>query len=183
MAYSKKQTVNNKNIPYCLTAAGLFICLKLGYTLADQDDLVFLLKPIDQLVELVTDSPSVYLAETGYYHEKLNIVIDKSCSGFNFLILCFLSFIYLIIKYLNRPLHKITAFPIAFICAYALTLFVNTSRILASIIIQNQTKDLILSRQHLLHEAIGIITNLSFLVLAYYLIEKLLMQKFHAKPA
>ena len=107
----------NKNIPYYLVAVGLFILLKFGYTVADNNDLAFLLKPTNKLVGVLTGSHSVYLANNGYYYEKLNILIEKSCSGFNFWLLCFLLFTYLLIKYLDKPLHKIIAIPTALLTA------------------------------------------------------------------
>ena len=167
----------NKNIPYYLTVVGLFIILKFCYTLADNDDLSFLIKPTDKLVGLLMGSHSVYLSESGYYHENLNIIIDKSCAGFNFWVLCFLLLSYLTVRYFEKPLNKILTIPTALIGAYLLTIFVNTSRIFASIVVQTQTKNILQNHQHILHEAIGIITNLTFLILAYMLIEKLLIHK------
>ena len=169
----------NKNIPYYLTAVGLFILLKFSFKLADNNDLIFLLKPTDKLVGLLTGSHSGYLSDSGYYHEHLNIIIDKSCSGFNFWILCFLLFTYLTVKHFDKSLHKFLTIPTALIGAYLLTIFVNTSRIFASIIVQTQTKNIFLNQQLLIHEAVGIITNLTFLILAYILIEKLLNHKRH----
>lgn len=169
----------NKNIPYYLIAAGLFVLLKFGYTLADNNDLTFLLKPTDKLVGLLTGSKSVYLSESGYLHEHLNIIIDKSCSGFNFWVLCFLLFTYLIVKHHNQPIHKFLSVPIALMGAYLLTLFVNTSRIFASIVVQNQARSFFLNQQQIVHEAIGIITNLTFLILAYLLVDKILTHKRH----
>ena len=69
----------NRNIPYYLTAAGLFVLLKIGYTFVGNNDLTFLLKPTDKLVELLTGSRAVYTTENGYFHSALNIVIEKSC--------------------------------------------------------------------------------------------------------
>ena len=169
----------NRNILYYFTAIGIFILLKLGYIFADNNSLGFLLKPTDKLVGLLTNSQSVYLGSNGYYHDKLNILIDKSCSGFNFWILCFLVFTFLTIKYLRKPLHKLLSIPVALFGAWLLTIFVNTSRIYASIIIQNHSKNILANQQHVVHEAIGIITNLSFLILAFYLVEKLLIHKMH----
>lgn len=169
----------NKNTPYYLTAIGLFILMKFAFTLADNNDLTFLIKPTDKLVGLLTGSHSVFFSDKGYYHEHLNIIIDKSCSGFNFWILCFLLFTYLTVKHFDNSLHKFLAIPTALIGAYLLTIFVNTSRIFASIVVQTQTKNLFINQQHIIHEAIGIITNLTFLILAYVLIEKLLIHKPH----
>lgn len=162
-----------------MTAVGLFILLKFGFTLADNNDLTFIIKPTDKLVGLLTGSHSVYLSESGYYHEHLNIIIDKSCSGFNFLILCFLLFTYLTVKHFDKALSKILTVPTALIGAYLLTIFVNTSRIIASIVVQTQTKNIFLNQQYIIHEAIGIITNLSFLILAYILLDKFLINKRH----
>lgn len=174
----------NKNIPYYLTAVGLFILLKFGFTLADNNDLTFLLIPTDKLVGLLTGSHSVYLSDSGYFHEHLNIIIDKSCSGFNFWILSFLLFTFLTLKHFGRTLNKILIIPTALIVAYLLTIFVNTSRIFASIVLQTQVKNFFMHQQHIVHEAIGIVTNLTFLILAYILIEKLLIHKrYNAKFA
>lgn len=172
-----KPVQRNNNIPYYLTAIGIFILLKFGFTLADNDNLTFLLKPIDKLVGLLTGSPSVYFSESGYHHYDLNILIDKSCSGFNFWILCFLMFSYLVVKHFDKPLYKILTIPFALTFAYLLTVFVNTSRIFISIVVQQQNKNFLQHNQHLLHEAVGIVTNLLFLILTYYLIEKLLIHK------
>lgn len=166
-----------KNIPYFFTAIGLFILLKFGFTLAENNDLIFLLKPTDKLVGFLTGSKSIFITGSGYFHEHLNIIIDKSCSGFNFCILCFLLFTFLTVKYFDKTLNKILTIPAALIGAYLLTIFVNSFRIFTSIVVQTQTKDILLYQQHILHEAIGVITNLTFLILAYVLIEKLLIHK------
>ena len=173
----------NRNIPYYLTSVGLFVLLKVGFTFADNNDLAFLLKPTDKFVGLLTGSQSVFLAKDGFFYEKMNVVIDKSCSGFNFWILCFLVFTYLGLKYFDKHLHKILTIPTALFCAYLLTIFANVSRIFTSIIVQNQTVNIFPNQQYLIHEAVGITTYFSFLVLVYYLIEKFLKHKKYAKLA
>ena len=140
-----------------------------------------MLKPTDKFVGALTGSQSVYFADDGFFHEKINIVIDKSCSGFNFWILCFLVFTYLGLKYFDKHLHKILTIPTALFCAYLLTVFANVSRIFVSIIAQNQTGNIFPNQQYIIHEAIGITTYFSFLVLVYYLIEKLLKNIKYAK--
>lgn len=168
--------LTKKNLPYYLTAFGIFILLKFGFTLTDTEDLAFLLKPTDKLVALLTGSHAVYNPSKGYYHANINVLIDKSCSGFNFWILSFLIFIYLTIKYVDTTLFKIISFPVTLVGSYLLTIVVNTSRIFTSIVIQNQTRNMI-EQQHFIHESIGIITNVSFLVLCYVLTEKYLTKK------
>jgi len=173
----------NRNIPYYLAAVVLFVLLKVGYTFADNNDLIFLLKPTDKIIGLLIGSQSVYIVDYGFFHEKMNIVIEKSCSGFNFWILSFLVFAYLGFKYFDKRSHKILTIPTALLGAYLLTVFANASRIVASIIVQNQTSNFFPNQQYIVHEAVGITTYFSFLVLVYILIENLLKHKNYAKLA
>ena len=170
-----------KNIPYYVVAILLFVLLKFGYTLADYNDLAFLLKPTAKLVELLTGSQPVYLSDNGYFYDQLNILIGKSCSGFNFWILSFLVFSYLGLKYFDKHLLKILMLPTALVCAYLLTVLSNTSRIFASVVVRNQTIIIFPDKQYLIHEIVGIITNLTFLILTYCLIEFLLKRRYNAK--
>lgn len=168
----------NKNLLYYLTAIGIFILLKYGYTIANNNDLIFLLKPTNILVGLLTGTKSVYSTGNGYFHQELNILIDKSCSGFNFWLLSFLMLTFLLLKYFKNNLHKVIIIPFTLMVAYLVTIFVNASRIFVSIIIQNQSDNFISEKyQLILHESIGIITNLVFLIVVYYLTEKFLINK------
>ncbi len=171
-----------KTIYYLLTAI-IFITLKFTYTVANSNHLNFLLKPTNKLIEFLTGSNSIYFIDKGYYYESLNIMIDKSCSGFNFLLLSFALFMYLIVKSSDKHLYNIIGFPIALAVAYLLTIFVNASRIFASIVIQSHTDTIFYNQKHLIHEAIGITTNLTFLILAYCLINKLIQNNHLAKSA
>ncbi len=162
-----------KNTQFYIFTGIIFILFKFGFTFSDNDDLQFLLNPTNKLVEIFTGSQSVYISEKGYCHETLNIVINKSCSGFNFWLISFMAFAYLTVTRSVNSMQKSISIPAALIFAYFFSIFTNSSRIFASIIVQNATAKIVMQQQ-LLHETIGIITNLSFLVLTYYLIDKLL---------
>ena len=164
-----------KNIPYYLTAIGLFILLKLGYTMAGTDDLIFLLSLTDKIVELSTGSQSVFIQGSGYFHQQLNILIDKSCSGFNFWLLCFLMLTFLTLKYSDNKAGKVSAVVSSFIGAYVLTILVNSARICTLIIIQNQNFPL--TKHPIVHESVGITTNLTFLILIYLSVERVLINR------
>ena len=169
----------NKNILFYLTTIGFFILLKFCYTFADNDDLVFLLKPTDKILRLLTGSHSVYFSDKGYYHDNLNILIEKSCSGFNFMLICFGMLTFLFLKYANKIFFKYLTIPFAFFVSYFLTIFVNASRIFVSIIMQQQANNFLPYKPHLiLHEIIGVITNLTFLILIYIVSEKFLTNKY-----
>lgn len=164
-----------KNIVYYLTAIGLFILLKFVFVNADNNDLTFLLSPTNTIVELLTGSQSVFVQENGYFYKQLNIFIDKSCSGFNFWLLCFIMLTFLSIKYFDSNKGKTLALILSFISAYFITILVNSSRIFASVIIQNQYYSFF--KQSIVHESIGIVINLTFLILIYLIVEGYLIRK------
>ncbi|PKV49847.1 exosortase K [Aquimarina sp. MAR_2010_214] len=172
-------SVANKNNLYFIISIVIFLLLKLGYKFSDITTLGFLLKPTNKFVEILMNSNSVFIKTIGHYHSSLNIVIDKSCSGFNFWILSFVMISFLLLKHLNTHFLKIISIPISMVYAYVVTIFVNTSRIFVSIIIQQQTNNLVKGQQHIIHETVGVITNLSFLILIYYFTKKLTLKHLH----
>ena len=91
---------------------------------------------------------------------------------------------FLFLKYANKTIFKFLSIPVALIASYLLTIFVNASRIFVSIIMQQQANNFLPVRPHLiLHEIVGIITNLTFLILIYIVSEKVLTNKYkNAKP-
>lgn len=164
--------IKNNNIPYYLVVIILFILFKFGFRLATNNSLLLLLKPTDYLVGILIGSKSVYFANSGYYHNQLNFLIDKSCSGFNFMLLSFLMLTLLGLKHFDSNVKKVITIPVAIITAYLLTIFANTSRIFSSIVVQNHTNNSLVNYQNIIHESIGITIYLTFLVLTYFLVDK-----------
>ncbi len=167
----------NKNIPYYIISFILFIVLKVGYRYAGTEHLDFLLNPTNKVVALLTGLPSTYTHNSGYFYEQLNVVIDKSCSGYNYWLLCFLMLTFLLLKYTTTSLQKVSALCISILGAYVLTIGVNSARIFTSITIQSQDLSFLKIDPELIHQAIGITTNLTFLVLIYLSIERVLIHK------
>lgn len=154
------------HIPYYIIAFALFILLKFIYASANNNDVFFLTKPLDSIISFVLDSNSVYFEDIGFYHKTLNITIDKSCSGFNFLLLAFLTSYFSSLKVLKSHFLKIIGIPIALFVSYFFTLLVNASRILTSILIENKTN----LNYSWLHEAQGTFIYVSFLIILYLFI-------------
>ncbi len=171
---SNRKVMKNNNIPFYALAIGIFILLKYTFKYADNNDLFFILKPTDKVIELITNTQSTFNINTGFYHEKLNIIIDRSCSGFNFLTLNFLILSYLGLNFCRTSTAKLIVFPSALLLSYLFTIFVNAARIFVSIVVYNLSKNILNDQQHLIHEAVGIITDLSFLIFIYVIIVKLL---------
>lgn len=172
---------STNNIPYYFSLVGLFILMKFLFSVANTDDLAFLLYPTNKLIEILTNSNSFYDVNLGHYHSHLNILINKSCSGSNFWIICLLMLSFLALNFFKSNPYKILSLIAAIAISYLITIFVNTSRIFVSVTLEKQLNPFLNIDNHLVHEAIGITTNLSFLILTYYIIEKLINKYFYEK--
>lgn len=164
---------NNKNIIQFSLVAIIFIALKFLFKSFDNEQLYFLLKPTNSLVEIMNNSHSVFVKEVGFYHEDLKICINKSCSGYNFWLLTFLLTCFLLIKKIGR----FFVISLSLVLSYFFTIFVNASRIFASILLQKKTNFLQFIDSKILHESIGVFVNLFFLILMYLLLENILSKK------
>lgn len=158
------------NFLYYGVAIALFLGLKFLYTTASSNQVYFLIKPIDGIVSFFTNSVSHYHESDGFYHEKFNITIDKSCSGFNFLLMCFVILYTSLLRILKRNWHKLVVIPLTFLIAYLFTLFVNTSRILVAIFIEGNFN----LHFSWMHQAQGVFIYLSFLIALYLFVNFLI---------
>ncbi len=168
----------NKNLGYYLFAIGVFVLLKFWFGTFENDKLTFLLKPTNAIIELVTGTSAEYSSESGFYYHNFNFVIDKSCSGYNFLLLCFLMLYFQIIRYVKRHKYKFLLSFGCFALAYVLTILINSSRILISVVFQNASFAALNIDPGIIHESIGVVTYLSFLLITYVVIEKILNKKY-----
>jgi exosortase K len=163
-----------KNSIYYGIAILLFVLLKFAHSQANTAQLDVLLNPTSRIISFLTGFQMVHIPESGYYFEQLDVLINKSCSGFNFWVLCSTMLIFLMISFWKTSIQKIMAMCGAFMMAYLLTILVNSSRIFASILIQSQELFLHNINPKIIHEAIGIANNLISLILIYLLAERLL---------
>lgn len=190
-----KKGTSTADLPYYGIIALIFIGAKLIYPYLTIDNLYFLLTPISYLVAFFTDTEMSFSVESGYYFPLLNIVIDKSCSGFNFWLIAFVVFSFMMINSKNSNLsfgrrvvpevsghsgtsesHKIIGIVKAIMMAYILTIIANTSRIV-SIIKMNNIFPTWNEQYEWLHAAQGTFVYLFFLI-GFYLF---LNQKLNAE--
>ncbi|WP_378183276.1 exosortase K [Aquimarina sp. SS2-1] len=164
----------SKNSYYYIFGIFLFVLLKFGFRQSNLQDLTFLIKPTDSLISIITGSTSVYLENIGYYHQKLDIIIDKSCAGFNLWTILFLLILYPLITYVNSHSIKVIMMPIVLLLSLVITILVNTSRIFVSIVLQNKLSEILHLQTDLIHEGLGILINLSFLILTYLIIDTII---------
>jgi len=177
--------INPKNIPFYLICILIFLILKFGFTRATHSNLKFLLAPTSKIVETATGTDSEFIDGSGYFNQKLNIIIDKSCSGFNFLVLCFISLSFTAFKYLKTNIRKLFAIIFLLIASWFITIFVNASRILFSVFVHNQGFVGSNNNAEWMHQAEGVFVYLFFLILIHLIFNYLLNKIFkkHAQPS
>ncbi|MEO1012744.1 MAG: exosortase K, partial [Bacteroidota bacterium] len=111
--------------------------------------------------------------DSGFYFEQLEILIDKSSSCGNFLLLSFAMLSFTALNNLTKLYHKLLSVPLMLFMAYLTTIGVTVSRIYVSLVVEPKVEELIGTNPNWIHEAIGVATNLSFLILVYILFNKL----------
>lgn len=156
------------NAAYLIAMLLIFVALKAAYLNCTIEQLYFLLFPVNKIVEIVCNKTAIYNPNQGFYFPNYQIIIEKTCSGFNFLLLCFVMLNSLALQFLKTTLQKILALPFFLLLSYLLTIFVNSSRILTSIVVQNAANNFLFTQQHfLLHQIVGVSINLFYLILFY----------------
>ena len=107
------------------------ILFKGGFSIANVNQLQWLLYPITAIVELFTTIDFTWTSNIGYT-SSLNIIIEKSCSGGNFFIICMLL---LLIKNWNPYAIKLKTVHLLFILfmSYVITVLANSMRIISAI--------------------------------------------------
>ncbi|MDR6785054.1 exosortase K [Pedobacter africanus] len=155
----------------------LFVTLKVVYRYMNADDLFFILHPTDQIVSLLTNSKGIFINGAGYFHQDLNVLIEKSCSGFTFFILSFIITYFVTINHFHHKKHKWLTLPLSVLVAWLLTTVVNASRIAIAILLRKITVPLPGANKWL-HQAEGTFVYLFFLILFYKTLNHLLTQYF-----
>jgi exosortase K len=146
----------------------IFLILKCVGSLVKVDELHFLIRPVAVLVSVATGSASVYITGEGYWLPEQGMMIDKSCAGINFYILCLTMLLFVAVKNINSNLHLLIALVLLPLLAFIMTWLVNTARILSVASTGMLFRDnLSESSGAILHEAVGVVVVLMSLVLTY----------------
>lgn len=148
-------------------AMAIFLLMKAIYSAAALGQLHFLLYPTSQIIDALTGTGSIFLSAKGYHNPELQILINKSCSGFNFWALCFMMTYCLLEKRGYGMIRNLVALPITLLFTYLFTLLVNSTRILFSIFLHAERMAHLTLEMPWSHQAEGIFIYLSYLIIAY----------------
>lgn len=171
MSTDKRKTI----LLGALLLTGAF-ALKWWYRTATVEQLGFMLTPVSKLIGGITGSTGSFVHGQGYLFPGLGILIDRSCSGVNFLIIATASFTFLWLRRVDggcaRPILVCTIL----IGAWVLTVIANTGRILFMIHLERFG----LHPGPTVHEALGAFFFLASLLLASLAFDRLIPSHHHA---
>jgi len=150
-----------------LTAA----VLKGLYAVSSTEHLLVLLSPTSFLVGCSLGIPAQY-SDAGFYLAPLHVVIDKSCSGLNFMVILFTALATTApYRYLSLW-RSVLLFTGLLLLSLALTPLVNTSRIVGAIALLKFKAAIPFLASAWMHEAEGAFVYLTALTITYLAIRK-----------
>lgn len=146
--------------------------LKAFHRMAHTDDLLWLLAPLSLLVELYGKAQFAYVPDWGYWDEARHILVDKSCSGFNFLLIL-LGLLY--VTWVPAQTHWrhlfLRVIPLIGL-AYLLSIVVNAGRMICILSVQDKLVSWGMNPA-LAHEMLGIFIFWGSLFLIYQVIQRI----------
>lgn len=163
-----------KHIPIAkLTAVVLSAAaIKLYYSTAGVNDLLWILAPTCFLVEVTTGVPFTFEIGAGYMSQDHAFLIAPSCSGVNFMITAFLMLT--LAKLWRGRGHNIgwAFIPVSAVASYLTTLLANTARISTALQVRRLDPDIVWLNPDQLHRFEGIVVYFGFLLLLFVVSEK-----------
>lgn len=153
-----------------LAAAAAFY---LWVTQLPSDQPPFLLRPIAAITGFFSGDTYTYQKGLGYWTIAANgaeMVIEKSCSSANFLILCFSMLVFTHRWRPGRPLRQAAVYLGMLLFSYLCAIVAAAFRIVTTVFLLGA--GLAISRS-LLHNAIGIITYIFMICLSYWATHKI----------
>ena len=156
--------------------AAVLLCalaLKLYYSTATANELLWILGPTTRLVELLSGRSFSFESYAGYVSSDHRFVIAVPCAGVNFLITAFLM---LSLRSLWRGRVNGMSWrvlPLSAGLAYVTTIIANTVRICIALEIQRRSFEVRGLTGNQLHRLEGIVVYFGFLLMLFVLMERL----------
>lgn len=109
----------------------LILSLKAIYSICTLEYLRYFMYPMIPLIEFFSQTSFQWITEVGY-SSPLQIIIEKSCAGGNFFIICFAFLSFKLWKFQTLLQFSLRIFVLG-ICSYIIMIFANTARIVSAI--------------------------------------------------
>jgi exosortase K len=152
-----------------LVTAGIIVfIMKYLHARAATEDLLFVLFPTSTAVAIFQNTPYHFVGGKGFVFNDLAIVIDKSCAGGNFLMLCVSVLTLAAVMHLKKEKLTWLVLPACLAIAWILAIITNVIRINTAIILLKFDNRWPWVASHWFHEMQGSIIYLSFLIIVFY---------------
>lgn len=144
---------------------------------ATEEFISFMTFPVTIAAQLYSGTTFNFITDKGFLSEDQFILINRSCSGINFMIITFCVNSY----FLGNRGYKILFIPIALLLAYPFTILINSFRVISSIQLLNLQNMISLFSPKQIHEMAGVIIFLTSLILYYLFLTQILKNKLDEK--
>ncbi|MFZ5967770.1 MAG: exosortase K [Bacillota bacterium] len=148
--------------------------LHILYQYGSLETLLFMLKPVTLIVQWFLGTAFIYHREIGFVSSQYQINIGRACAGINFFVTVYLMLVFSFIQRMKDKKSKAWAAVLFLLSSYGITILANASRIIGAVFIMNTGVFLDEKQAKLMHQSIGIIFYVTFLMLAYVLFSKLI---------
>ena len=148
------------------------LALKWWYRTATVDELAFLLKPVAHVIGLCSGETWNWIEGRGAYFPVAHIIIDRSCSGVNFLVITTAAFAFLLLKQPGVGCSWPALTLMSVVAAYVLSILANSGRILSMVWLQRMGFHLAPTA----HEVVGAVFFLAALLLACIALDRFLQR-------
>ena len=156
--------------------------LKHHYSTATAEELGWMLRPTAVMVGALTGSPFAAETHTGFVSKELRFILGPSCAGVNFFIVAFCTAIFGLVRSVRTVRGKLFLFLGSLASAYAVTLLVNTVRILAGIALHVHDVSFGWLDTERIHRIEGIFVYVLFLCASYTIARRFLLRATGCRP-
>lgn len=168
-----KPTQNWTHISQLVAVLLCSAAIKIYYSAAGVNDLLWILAPTRVLVGLATGVGFTFESNSGYMSSDHSFLIAAACSGVNFMITAFLMLaVGRLWKFRSQTIGW-TFIPVSLVFAYLTTILANTVRISIALYIRRADPGLIWLNPGEMHRFEGIVVYFGFLLLLFVASEKL----------
>ncbi len=174
MHLRSKKYYTSQNVLFYITLITLILILFSFITYTKTEQLSFLLFPVASIVEKVFNSSFYYQEAIGFVYESMSIVINKSCSGGTFLMICFCMLSFSFAGRIKKIKDKYLLVIGFLLLSYVLTILANVSRIIIAIQMLSFKVSQNAQIERVLHQGVGVLVYCVYLWGIYIVLSKLI---------
>lgn len=165
--FAKLFSAIRRDLLYYAPIPVLVFAGKLFYSLSSVQSLLFLLAPVTFLVSAFTGIPFEYYEASGYANLYQGIVIGKSCSGMNYLLLLCSTTMICFLHHFKKPGRKFLFMIAALAASYLVCIYATAARIIVSIPLLSAGDGFWFLKTDIAHKIVGIVVYLTIFLLYY----------------